>query len=44
LIAWNAPAAMYFAVCVFPSSITSGVSLAAIDASNFCSTLSQLWY
>src|SRR3954451_12099151 len=35
---------MYLAVCELPSSITSGVSPAAIEASNFCSTLSQLWY
>src|SRR6266513_160361 len=35
---------MYFAVCEFPNSITSGVSPAAIDASNFWRTESQLWY
>jgi len=40
----KAPAAMYLAVWVFPSSMTSGASFAASAASNFCSTVSQVWY
>ena len=35
---------MYLAVWEFPSSIASGGSFAASAASNFCSTVSQLWY
>src|SRR5215218_4192824 len=40
----HAPAAMYFVVCELPSSITSGASFAASAASNFWSTVFQLWY
>ena len=32
----NAPAAMYLVISVLPISMTSGVSLPAIVASNFC--------
>ena len=35
---------MYFGVCEFPSSRTSGVSPPAIVASNFWRTVPQLWY
>ena len=40
----NAPAAMYFVISVLPISMTSGVSLPAIVASNFWRWSPQLWY
>src|SRR6266550_316977 len=40
----NAPAAMYFVISVLPISMTSGVSLPAIVASNFCRWSVHDWY
>src|SRR5581483_7522694 len=40
----NAPAAMYFVISVLPISMTSGVSLPAIVASNFCRWSVHCWY
>src|SRR6476646_5592783 len=40
----NAPAAMYFVISVLPISMTSGVSLPAIVASNFCKWVVHCWY
>ncbi len=40
----NAPAAMYFVISVFPSSITSGALPPASDASNLVRWSFQVWY
>src|SRR5690349_10538527 len=40
----NAPAAMYFVISVLPISMTSGVSLPAMVASNFCRWSVHCWY
>jgi hypothetical protein len=40
----NAPAAMYFVISLFPSSITSGASPPASAASNFWRWFPQVWY
>ena len=40
----NAPAAMYFVISVFPSSMTSGSLLPAIVASNLLRWSGHVWY
>jgi hypothetical protein len=41
---WNAPAALYFVISVFPISITSGALPPASVASNFARWVPQVWY
>ena len=41
---WNAPAAMYFVISVFPISMTSGVLPPASVASNLPRCVPQVWY
>ena len=41
---WNAPAAMYFVISVFPISTTAGAFPPASVASSFCRWVPQVWY
>ena len=44
VMSWNAPAAMYFVISVFPISMTSGALPPASVASNFCRCVVHCWY
>ena len=44
VMSWNAPAAMYFVISVFPISMTSGALPPARAASNFWRWFPHVWY